>query len=96
MIGVTAEGRIVHTCRKAKSNFSVRVSSKMNRDSCCQSERKATQQDANDAGDCRSLQLSEEKLFHCKFNLVLILVTLIFSNMPFQGAMIEWYIIQTN
>lgn len=67
MIGVTTEGRIVHTCRKAKSNFSVRVSSKVSRDGCCQSERKAPQEDNSDAVDCRSLPSSREKLFDCKF-----------------------------
>ncbi|XP_050719269.1 uncharacterized protein LOC126999979 isoform X2 [Eriocheir sinensis] len=65
MIGVTTEGRIVHTCRKAKSNFSVRVSSKVNRDGCCQSKKKAPQQDTSDANDCRSLPSSGEKLFDC-------------------------------
>lgn len=66
MIGVTAGGRVIHICRKDKSNFSVRVSSKVNCDGCCHSERKTPQQDTESAATCMGLPTSEVKLHDCK------------------------------
>lgn len=82
MIGVTAGGQIVHTCRKANSNFSVRVLNKVNCDKSVQSKRNATQQDTEDSTDNMNFVLSEEKMNDCKF-----VLSLRFCKMSVQGVM---------